>query len=130
MLEADRIVGRRQRVAVGESQFKLTGGIFGDRRAGGDAHHVARGPQVAEEAVGPIELGDAVDLAVRRAAAVGSGGDLDATVGGARRVDQVEFELARDDRGQAVGREARENALQDGARVERARATVELVHAE
>src|SRR3546814_13985160 len=63
----------------------------------------------------------------RRAAAVAGAGGADAAVTRAAGIDEIEFELDREDGGEAVGGEAVDDAAEDMARIEIVRGAVEFV---
>ena len=118
-LEQHAVVGRGQRVVgVHQVDLVLAGREFGAHRRRGDVLRGTERGDLGEQLGEVVELGDAVNLQ-RIRAPPGARHDrhLRHAVGGALGVDQVELELDRDDRGQAVLGEALDDAGQNVARV-------------
>ena len=103
--------------AVLQRDLELPGGVFGDRGAHRQALHLAGIVEIVEEGLQLLELQHAVDLRRLGAGTVGESRRLRTPVGVARAVEQVELQLHRHHRVQALGGERADRTLQHAARI-------------
>ncbi len=131
-LEQGRLVGSQQRVGLmPQIDLELTRAVLGDQRVGRDALGAGRDLDRGEHRLQPLELVETQNAGVRGRASrrrlARRHGPAIRTPG---RLHQIEFQLDRNDRGEAALGEPAEDTCQHMPWIAEERAAVGLVHRE